>query len=198
MAADIEWLGHATFRLSGDGRKVYIDPYQVEDPDDADLVLLTHEHFDHCSPEDAEKVSRPSTVIAGPESCRPKVASIGAEFVAVGQSGVYEAAGVRFSTVPAYNIGKDFHPKNAGGVGYIVEIGGERIYHAGDTDRIPEMAGLEADVALLPVGGTYTMTAAEAAEAFKSMKAARAVPMHYGSVAGSSDDAEEFERLIGG
>jgi len=198
MAAGIEWLGHATFRLTGGGRKVYVDPFQVEDPDDADLVLVTHDHHDHCSPEDIEKVSRPDTVIAGPESCRDKVAGLGAEFVAVGQSGGYEAAGVSFSTVPAYTVGKDFHPRSAGGVGYIVEIGGERVYHAGDTDRIGEMTGVEADVALLPVGGKYTMTASEAAEAFRMMKAGRGVPMHYGSIVGSSDDADEFERLIGG
>jgi L-ascorbate metabolism protein UlaG (beta-lactamase superfamily) len=196
MAAQIEWLGHATFRLSAEGVKVYIDPYQIADPDEAGLILITHDHYDHCSPDDVKKVISKKTVIAAPIACRYKVENLGARVLNVKPGGRYEAAGVKFSTLPAYNLGKKFHPKDAGGVGYVVEMGGERIYHAGDTDAIPEMAGLEVDVALLPVGGTYTMNAADAARAFKSMKAKRGIPMHYGSVAGTSADAEEFERLI--
>lgn len=202
MAAKIEHLGHASFRLSDGDRVVYVDPYQIEGkPGDATAVLVTHEHFDHCSAEDVAKVAGPETAILAPADCRAKLDGIGNAFVAAERGGEYDTGGVPVRAVAAYNINKQFHPESAAGVGYIVTLGGETIYHAGDTDVIPEMEGLapgvEIDVALLPVGGTYTMTAEEAAEAFKLLGAKRALPMHFGSVAGTQADADRFMRLIG-
>ena len=199
MAATIEHLGHAAFRLSDEKSVVYVDPYEIGGkPGDASAVLVTHEHFDHCSAGDVANVAGPETVILAPADCRSKLDGIGKEFIAVERGGEYAAGGVPVRAVAAYNVGKQFHPKSAAGVGYIVTLGGETIYHAGDTDVIPEMEGLAPDVALLPVGGTYTMTAEEAAEAFKLLGAKRAVPMHFGSVAGTQADADRFMKLIGG
>ena len=198
MPAKIEHLGHASFRLSGSGKVVYVDPYKIEAaPHDATAVLVTHEHFDHCSPEDVAKVSAPQTVVVAPPDCRGKLGSLGAQFVTVKPGAEVDAGGVPVKAVAAYNVNKKFHPKANGWVGYVVTVGGETVYHAGDTDIIPEMAGLAPDVALLPVGGTYTMTAEEAAEAFAMLGARRGVPMHFGSVAGTQADADRFLELIG-
>ena len=198
MSAKIEALGHASFRLSGGGKVVYVDPYKLDAaPHDATAVLVTHAHFDHCSPEDVAKVAGPESAIVAPADCGEKLAGIGSGFVVVNPGAEVDAGGVPVKAVAAYNTDKKFHPKANGWVGYVVTIGGETVYHAGDTDVIPEMEGLAPDVALLPVGGTYTMTAEEAAEAFAQLEAKRGVPMHFGSVAGSRADADRFLELIG-
>ncbi len=197
MPAKIEHLGHASFRLSGDGEVIYVDPYELKsEPHDATAVLVTHSHFDHCAGEDVAKVAGAKTVIVAPEDCRERLARLGSEFIAASPGARLEAGGVPVRAVAAYNIGKDFHPKANGWVGYVVTIGGETVYHAGDTDVIPEMTGLAPDVALLPVGGKFTMTAEEAAEAFAKLGAKRGVPMHFGSVAGSQADADRFIELV--
>jgi L-ascorbate metabolism protein UlaG (beta-lactamase superfamily) len=196
MPADIKWLGHASFRLSDGKTIVYIDPYQVSQPETADVILITHEHFDHCSPDDVMRLAGADTVIVAPPDCKIKLAGIDGKFVPALPNQKLQAAGLDVKTLPAYNLNKQFHPKARNWLGYIVSIGGEKVYHAGDTDAIPEMSGLEIDVALLPVGGTYTMTAEEAAAAFKKMKAKRAVPMHYGSIVGKKDDADRFNKSI--
>lgn len=197
MAVDVRWLGHASFVLTDGQAVVYIDPYQVQDGGTADLVLVTHEHYDHCSPEDVLLVAGPETVVLAPADCRPKLEGIGGSLIDVEPNKEYEAAGLKVKTVPAYNVDKQFHPKEKGWVGYVVEIGGKSVYHTGDSDLIPEMKGLNADIALVPVGGTYTMTAEEAAEAVKAIGAAEAVPMHYGSIVGSEEDAQRFRALLG-
>jgi L-ascorbate metabolism protein UlaG (beta-lactamase superfamily) len=196
MPADIKWLGHASFRLSDGKVKVYIDPYQITKPEQADVILITHCHYDHCSPDDLKKLIGPSTLVVSPANCAEKFAGLNLKHKAVAPGQEFEAAGLKIKTVPAYNLNKQFHPKANNWVGYIVNIGGEKVYHAGDTDAIPEMKGLEVDVALLPVGGTYTMTVEEAAAAFRQMKAKRAVPMHYGTVAGKKEDGERFLKLV--
>lgn len=199
MSVDIKHIGHAAFRLSAEGKTIYIDPYNMPPGEPiATAILITHDHYDHCSAADAKKVAGPSTVVLAPEICRAKLRGIGGKFIAVKPGGSYDAGGVSVRTVPAYNLGKTFHSRSAGHVGYIVLLGGESIYHAGDTDLIPEMENLRPDVALLPVGGTYTMTAEEAAEAFKKLGAKRAIPMHFGVVVGSKADADRFFELIGG
>lgn len=194
MVENITWYGHATMQFKGDGKVIYIDPFEMKLSryEQADIVLITHDHFDHCSPDDIKKVSKPGTVIIAPKNCQGKLRG-NVRVIAAGET--ITEQGVQIEAVPAYNIGKQFHPKSAGGVGYIITLQGKRIYQAGDTDFIPEMEEIEADIAILPVGGTYTMTAEEAAKAANAINPEIALPMHYGSVAGSAKDAEKFKEL---
>ena len=194
---ELETLGHASVKIKGAGEVVYIDPYQLEGGEEATIVLVTHEHFDHCSPEDVRKIASKATRVFAPSACRAKLEGVGS-FTAVKPGGEYSAGAAKIRTLPAYNVDKGFHPKDAGGVGYVIEFEGRTYYHAGDTDVIPEMDGLNVDVAILPVGGTYTMTAEEAAEAFKKVGAKEGVPVHYSSVVGTEADAKKFRELIGG
>lgn len=197
MAVTIEWLGHDSFRLSGDGKVVYVDPFQLRSHEPAaDLILITHDHYDHLDAEEIEQLRRDSTVVAGPEA----VASQLTGCVALKAGEERELAGVRVRAVPAYNVnkfrspGQPFHPKGQG-LGYVIEIGGESIYHTGDSDAIPEMEGVQPDVVLIPVSGTYVMTAEEAVEAVRLMKPKKAIPMHYGAIVGSDKDAQKFAEL---
>ncbi len=187
---NLEWLGHAGFRIT-DGVVVYIDPYNIAGGSEADVIFITHSHFDHCSPDDIEKIHGEETVTVCPEDC-----DVPGEVRIVSAGDKLEVKGLRIEVVPAYNIGKSFHPKDKGFIGYIITVGGKRIYHAGDTDLIPEMSDVECDIALLPVSGTYVMTAKEAADAASRITTGLAIPMHYGGgVVGTEDDAREFERL---
>lgn len=198
MAENISWLGHDSFRIEG-SRTVYIDPWKLSaGAPPADVVLVTHDHFDHLSKDDIARISKPGTVVVGPREVTRQVKGE-TRTIAAGET--LEVAGVKVRAVPAYNTdkfrepGHVFHPRSDGKVGFVVELDGRRIYHAGDTDAIPEMEGLAVDVALLPVGGTFTMTAEEAAGACALLEAEVVVPMHWGDIVGSRDDAERFERL---
>lgn len=194
MAQNIFWLGHDSFRLRGDKIVVYIDPWKLADgAEKADLVLVTHAHRDHFSKDDIAKISKPGTVVVGPPSVAEQ---LGPQTVVAKAGQTLNAAGLAVDVVPAYNPNKKFHPKDAGGVGYIVTLDGKRIYHAGDTDETPEMKQVKCDIALLPVSGTYVMTASEAAQAANNIKPSLAIPMHYGDpdVVGTRADAEEFKK----
>ncbi|MCS7118227.1 MAG: MBL fold metallo-hydrolase [Thaumarchaeota archaeon] len=204
----ITWLRHAGFLLAGRGKTVVIDPFNVK-PEKAvkvDLTFVTHDHFDHCSLKDLEPfVDRERTSVVAARNCSRALKDLRCktkDFVDPGGSG--EVAGVKFQAVPAYNVNKfrspgvPFHPRNYGGVGYVIEVAGARVYHAGDTDNIPEMVQLkDIDVALLPVSGTYVMTAEEAAEAAKTITPKLAIPMHFGEIVGSIEDAKRFSSLAG-
>lgn len=190
MLEGIHWLGHASFRIDGEAT-VYIDPWKIAGGPPADIVLVTHAHHDHLSPDDIAKVRTPETVIVCPKACADSVTG-NVRAVETGQTLVVGA--VTVETVPSYNTNKPNHPKQAGNVGYIVTVGGRRIYHAGDTDLIPEMDEIRCDVALLPIGGKYTMDAAEAAQALERIKPEVAVPMHWGDVVGGPQDVEQFRR----
>ena len=191
MLENVHWLGHASFKLTGE-KVVYIDPWQLKDGEPADIILITHGHYDHCSPEDVAKIRRPATVVVAPADCAEKLPG----HVQVVKPGDRLAvAGVSIEAVPAYNIDKAFHPRKENWVGYVVTLNGQRIYHAGDTDHIPEMDTLRVDVALLPVGGKYTMTADEAAAAANTFRPRVAVPMHWGTIIGGEEDAERFRQL---
>lgn len=196
MLENAKWLGHAGIKITGD-KTIYIDPYQISTTERADLILITHSHFDHCSPEDMKKVLELSTIIVTTADAAKQlsVKRISNEIKVVKPGDKITVSGVQIEAVPAYNPKKKFHPKTEGWVGYIVTVNGVRYYHAGDTDHIPEMNSLKVDVAFMPVGGTYTMTAAEAAEAVNTFKPKLAVPMHFGSVVGGLKDAEEFKKL---
>ncbi len=190
----IKWLGHAAFRIEGDKATVYIDPWKLKGDVPADVVLITHSHYDHLSESDVKKISKPSTVIAGPPDCK---AGFGAAFKAISPGESRTIGDITVEAVPAYNTDKQFHPKKNNWLGFIVTVDGVRIYHAGDTDVIPEMSDVKTDVVLLPVGGTYTMTVAQAVEAASRIGAKVAVPMHCGEVAGSLNDRHAFKSAAG-
>lgn len=196
----VAWIGHAGFRIDAQGATVYIDPYRVPpSAPKADLILVTHGHYDHFSPQDVERLSDDRTWLVAPaavaERASGRVASI-----APGQlleldhlQGIEVAALAAYNTSKRDSDGNAFHPREAGWVGYDVNVGGERLYHSGDTDVIPEMdAVVGVDVALLAVSGTYVMTAGEAAEAARRIQPRVAVPMNWGGHLGSRADAEAF------
>jgi len=197
---NLKRLGHDTFLY--DGRPViYIDPWKLPSGCPiADLVLVTHDHFDHCSPEDVERISGKETVVIADAGAARKLK--GAKVLQPGES--LTVGDVTVSAVSAYNVnkfrspGEPFHPKGMQGNGYIIKLGEETLYHAGDTDFIPEMAQLDVTVALLPVSGTYVMTAEEAFEAAKTIRADIYVPMHYGDIVGGNEDVESFRSLCEG
>jgi L-ascorbate metabolism protein UlaG (beta-lactamase superfamily) len=194
MVKNISWLGHDGFRISG-SKTVYIDPFQIEGGPAADLVLISHEHYDHCSPEDVDRIAKGGTVIVTEANSAGKLSG-DVRTLAPGES--IEVDGVRIEAVPSYNIGKQFHPKDNGWLGFVVEMDGVRIYHAGDTDFIPEMKEIRTDIALLPVSGTYVMTAGEAVEAALAIGPKIAIPMHYGAIVGGAGDAEKFAAALKG
>jgi L-ascorbate metabolism protein UlaG (beta-lactamase superfamily) len=198
----VEWLGHSGFRVTVGRQRVYIDPYRVSpDAPKADLILITHGHYDHFSPQDVERLTQPETELIAPPSVAERLNGR-VHSIAPGEE--IEPRSVRWVAVRAlhaYNTskrnsdGQVFHPRAVGGIGFDLNVRGERLYHAGDTDVIPEMDSVYGvDVALLPVSGTYVMTASEAAEAARRIQPRVAVPMHWGENLGTRDDAVEFER----
>lgn len=186
----IHWLGHDAFRIDAD-KVIYIDPYQLEAGEPkADIILITHDHFDHYSPDDVKKLLKAGTTVVSIAAVTKKVRGAAVETVKPGDKVTVQ--GVDIEAVPAYNVDKQFHPKSAGHVGFIITVDGVRIYHAGDTDFIPEMANFRVDIALLPVSGTYVMTAEEAVRAAGAIKPKLAIPMHYGAIVGGPSDAQRF------
>lgn len=195
MLENIKWLGHDTFKIIGE-KIIYTDPFQIKKPDKADIILVTHEHYDHFSPDDIKKLLTPDTIIVLPKDCSGKIR---AKEIIVKPGDKITVEGIEIEVVPSYNTNKKFHPKEKGWVGYIFKIMGKRIYIAGDTDYIPEMKTFkDIDIALLPVSGTYVMTAEEAVQAAIDIKPKIAIPMHYGSIVGSEKDAHYFAEKLKG
>ena len=194
MAQKMVWLGHDGFRIDAD-ETIYFDPYDISPGPKADLILICHEHFDHCSPDDVSKIQGSGTVIITDKTSAEKLTGdvriiAPGEFMSLGE--------VKIEAVPSYNRDKDFHPKQKAWLGFIVEVDGVRIYHAGDTDFIPEMKAFKVDIALLPVSGTYVMTADQAVEAALAIQPKLAIPMHYGAIVGDDRDALAFEEALKG
>jgi len=188
----ITWLGHASFKIKNK-LVIYIDPYQVAD-EKAEIIFITHSHFDHCDPASIRDLADEKTIIVAPEDCFAGL-NIGKQ-VAIKEGEEKELGEIKVKAVPAYNKDKRFHPRGFG-LGYLLEIEGKKIYHAGDTDCIPEMAELkDIDLALLPIGGTYTMDEREAAEAVRLIKPKIVVPMHYGKLAETPGDPIKFKNLV--
>lgn len=194
MLDKISWLGHDSFRIDA-SKTVYIDPYNIESEKMADIVLVTHEHFDHCSPDDVKKVQQAETVIVTEKDSAQKLTG-NIRIVRPGEK--IDIDGISIEAVAAYNMDKKFHPKANGWLGFVLELDGVRIYHAGDTDFIPEMKALNVDIALLPVSGTYVMTSDEAVEAALAIMPGIAIPMHYGAIVGDSKDADNFKEKLEG
>ena len=194
FAKNIHWLGHAGFRIDGE-KVIYFDPYQIEAGPRADLIFISHDHFDHCSPEDVAKIQGPETIIVTEAGSAHKLTGD----VRVMKPGeTLDLDGVKILGVPSYNTDKDFHPRGNGWLGFLVEMSGVRLYHAGDTDFIPEMKGLAVDIAFLPVSGTYVMSADQAVKAALAIAPGIAIPMHYGAIVGSAQDALDFKKALDG
>ena len=213
MIERLRWLGHSGFRWEarlleaaasvGQGSKtIYFDPWKLSgEPKKADIICVSHEHFDHMSKPDIKAISTADTVIVTCNACRDELSAskiVCKEIKALAPGSKIELDGIKITAVPSYNTNKEFHPKNAKKLGFVVTMGGVSVYHAGDTDRIPEMDALKCDVALLPISGTYVMTADEAAEAAIVIGPKVAIPMHYGDIIGSLKDAKRFEALLKG
>ena len=190
----IHWLGHDGFRIDSD-RIIYFDPYQIKSAVPADIIFISHDHFDHCSEDDIKKIQKKDTVIVTDATTAKKLQG-SIEVVKPGDTLTVDTIAVE--VVPAYNTNKTFHPKASGLLGFIVTVEGVRIYHAGDTDFIPEMNSIKADIALLPVSGTYVMTAEEAVQAALAIKPAVAIPMHFNAIVGSEKDAALFKEKLAG
>lgn len=199
----IEFLGHDGFLIKN-GKTIVIDPFNTSgNVGKADMILITHSHFDHCSIKDIQKFVKPGTIIVATPDAQSKIVHVeGVEMHPVEVGDNFELEGVKIEAVPAYNIKKEFHPKNEGWVGYVIKLGSVIVYHAGDTDLIPEMKHLTGYgkhgnhfVALLPVSGKYVMDVDEAFEAAKIIRPDLAIPMHYGSAIGTLGDAERFVSL---
>lgn len=196
VVAKLHWLGHDTFRLDYSQGSIYFDPFEIKSGAlKGSLILASHDHFDHCVAEEIAKVLAPDSVVVTEADCAKKLTG---DVRVMKPGDQIEVKGVTVKAVPAYNTDKDFHPKAKGWLGFVIMVDGVSIYHAGDTDHIPEMSNLDVDVALLPVSGTYVMTAEQAVEAAKAIKPKLAIPMHYGAIVGEASDAQKFAKALEG
>ena len=200
MAFDIEVFINNSIRIATDMGPVYIDPFKMKkEPHDAAVVLITHPHYDHMSPKDIEKVSCDKTIMIVPESVKDKAKEFAAyvgEIRTMKAGDNMQAGQIKVEAVPAYNIFKPFHLKICGWLGYIITIDGKRIYVSGDIDAIKEARAVRCDIAMIPIGGFYTMNAKRAAKLINEIRPEIAIPTHYGSVIGKPEDAEEFKSLV--
>ena len=198
----ITWTGHAGFKIIYGNKKMYIDPYKLskkyDDISDADIVFVTHNHFDHLSIEDLNNIINERTVIVSAQECLPQLKSLKIkESIDIDPHNSVKVDDLKIGSVPAYNVNKDFHPKNEKKLGFIVEFGADRLYHIGDSDIIPEMKEVNATIVLIPVSGTYVMTAEEASKAINELiKPKIVIPMHYGTIVGNKEDAIRFSQLV--
>lgn len=194
----LKWIEHAGFLLEINDKNVYIDPFRIRgSPPKADIIFITHSHFDHYSEDEIKKIATPKTKFVAPRETAGKMSR--RDVLAVEPNKDYEIEGIKFRTVPAYNISKEFHSRVNGWVGYIIDVNGTKVYHAGDTDATEEMKKVKADILLLPVGGHYTMDVEDAIKIANTVKAQAFVPMHYRSLLGldgSKKAEEEFRKRV--
>ena len=193
----IHWLGHSSFRIEDGATQLYIDPWKLPSAvPKADVVFITHAHYDHFSKEDLSKITKAETVTFAPKDVAYQVKGT---VIGVTPGEIHTIGELKVRAVHAYNTTKQFHPQHNNWVGYVIALStGQKIYHSGDSDFTPEMRGVVTDFALLPVGGTYTMAAPEAAEAANAFKPHTVIPMHWGDIVGGLEDADEFKRLFTG
>ena len=199
MLENIEVLCHSSIRFNK-GLIIYFDPFKInKDYHDADIIFITHSHYDHYSEEDISKVIKDNTTIVVPKDLEDMVLQFGfakEHIIVVSPNEEYSVLGINFKTIPAYNTNKNFHPKSNEWVGYIVNLDQTTYYIAGDTDITEENRQVKCDVAFVPIGGTYTMTYSEAAELINEIKPQIAAPIHYGLIVGNKEDANNFANLV--
>ena len=202
MIENIELIAQSAIRIKNkDNKVIYFDPFKLgkEYQNDADLIYITHSHFDHFSPEDILKIKKEETKIVAPVDLREEIEKIGfdeSNVLLVKPNNKYKVEDIEFDTIPAYNINKDFHKKEFNWGGYIVNIDGEKIYVAGDTDNTEETRNVKCDIACIPIGGTYTMTYGEAADLINTIRPKVAIPTHYKTIVGTVQDAQKFKEKI--
>ncbi len=200
MTENIEVFRQNSIRIKAGCGSIYIDPFHMEEqPKDAAFIFITHDHYDHFSPEDIEKVAGNDTILIVPEKMEKSAGKVKAQvtqIVTVKPGTYHEVRGLEFETVPAYNILKPFHPKHAEWSGFVLHVDGKRIYIAGDTDATKEAEKVKCDVALVPIGGTYTMDAKKAAELVNTIRPGIAIPVHYGELVGKPADGEVFAERV--
>jgi L-ascorbate metabolism protein UlaG (beta-lactamase superfamily) len=200
MLKDVECLGHSTIKIYKEGKTIYFDPYDIkEEKNDADIIFITHNHYDHYSEDDIKKIKNKDTIIVVTEDLYESAVKLGfldINVIKVKPNEKYKIYNINFNTIPAYNTNKKFHPKENKWVGYIIELDKVRYYIAGDTDITEENKKVKCDVAFVPVGGTYTMDFKEAAHLINEMKPKVAIPIHYGKIVGTKQDAEDFKKLL--
>lgn len=203
--ATITALGHAGFVVEFIDKKLRIafDPYDIKEEQPVDYVFVSHQHFDHCDVVSIRKLLKKSTIIVAPACCERELAEFGEQLELMTDKEKHKLKQCIYWALPAYNVNKFrtpnevFHPKEMGGVGFVVEVDGFRMYHAGDTDRIPEMDGLKKlDLAFLPISGTFVMTLEEAIEAARVLKPKMVIPMHFGKLLGSVGDANRYHNML--
>ena len=198
LVENIQWYGQSSVRIPFENKFIYVDPFQVTDKEMANLVLITHSHFDHFSLDEINKIANPDTLICAPKDCIEKLRNHGfKQYLEVVPDQTYTFGDITIQTVPAYNTIKNNHPKEMGWVGYVISIGNLKIYHPGDTNRIPEMKAISCDITFMPLGQTYTMqNVEEAAAAVLDVKAKVAIPFHYGIYEGGEESAVYFQQIL--
>lgn len=198
MLNNVEINCHSSIKIQKE-RTIYIDPFRINEvPHDADFIFITHSHYDHFSPKDILKVAKIDTIFITVEEIKSSILVMGVpeeQIIVVESLKEYEVNNLKFSTLPAYNLNKKFHPKENGWVGYLIELDNFKYYIAGDTDNVEELQNLICDVAFLPIGGTFTMNYEEAADLANTINAKIIVPTHYGELVGTNDDLDNFIKL---
>lgn len=197
---NIEVFTQSSIRVKSSSAILYLDPFQLkEETHDADYIFITHMHPDHFSIKDIRKVLKDNTILIVPTKMLDDAKELEREVSSIMpvSPGIYkEINGLEFETVPAYNTIKPFHPKRAEWVGYILRIDGKRIYISGDTGATKEAKQVKCDVALVPIGGTFTMDAKRAAELINIIRPEYAIPTHYGCGVGKKSDGKAFASLV--
>lgn len=196
--ANISVNTQSSIRIGGSA-VLYFDPFQIKgETHDADIILITHDHYDHFDPDSIRKIRKEGTVIAAPSGMKQKLQKAAGDcaLVLMAPGNEQNIGSIKIQAVPAYNRLKPFHPKRNGWVGYTVLMDGVRYYVAGDTDAVRELSSVECDVAMVPIGGTYTMTAKEAAKLINEIRPQVAIPTHYGSIVGKPEDGDVFRKYV--
>lgn len=193
---NIQVLNHASIKLTGE-KTIYFDPYQItEEKHDADLIFITHDHYDHYEEKSIEKVMNDQTILIVPTVLEKRARILTDNLFIVEPNNTYTLDGITIDTVNSYNIDKSYHPKEKNYLGYNLTINNTKYYIMGDTDRTCEADKVKTDICFVPIGGTYTMNVEEASTYINDLKPTKAIPIHYGSIVGDKSLGTTFKNLI--